>query len=216
MTVNHGFGSGSYYANQPVQIYFNLEDTQTNHYKFTKWSGNDTAYLTLMNGKAFDVFKKEEQAVKMPARNIEITALYSTSYLLKVNNVEKGYYLKGETIQISAEEIEGKTFQRWDGNTECIDNKYNPNITVTMPEGSVTLTPIYSNTNERNSIGYTLTDIYDSATIAVEDVTVISGEIEVGFIITDISGHIYVVTNITDNQLRITRLTAKDVGTSNK
>ena len=216
MTVNDGFGSGSYYANQPVQVYFNLEDTQTTHYEFTKWSGNDIAYLNLMDGKAFDVFKKEEQAVKMPARNIEITALYSTSYLLKVNNAEKGYYLKGETIQISAEEIEGKTFRYWDGNTECIDNKYNPNIIVTMPEGSVTLTPVYSNTNERNSIGYTLTDIYDNATIAVEDVTVISGEIEVGFIIIDVSGHIYVVTNITDNQLRITRLTAKDVGTSNK
>ena len=118
-----------------------------------------------MDGKPFDVFKAEEQAVKMPERNIEITALYNTSYLLSINGAEQGYYLEGEIIQISAEEIEGKTFRYWDGDTNCIDNKYNPNIIVTMPKGAVNLIPIYSNTNERNNIGYTLTDLYNNDTI---------------------------------------------------
>ena len=213
MTVNDGFGSGSYYPDQPVQIYFNLEDTQTNHYKFTRWSGDDIAYLKLMDGKAFDVFKPEEQAVKMPSRNIEITALYDVSYLLSINSVENGYYLEGEKIQISAEEIEGKTFRYWDGDIDCVDNRYNPNIVVTMPKGPVNLIPVYSNTNERNNIGYTLTDLYDNDTILQEDIIIISGEIGTGFMITDINGHIYVITSITESQINIKRLTIKDTGT---
>lgn len=216
MTVNDGFGSGSYYPDQPVQIYFNLQNTDLNHYKFIRWSGDDLAYLKLVDGKAFDIFKAEEQAVKMPSRNIEITALYDISYLLSINSVEQGYYLEGEEIQISAEEIEGKTFRYWSGDVDCVDNKYNPNVIVTMPKGSVNLIPIYSNTNERNAIGYTLTDIYDNDTISLEDVTIISGEIETGFIITDVSGHIYVVTSVVNNQLNIIRLTVKDTGPSDE
>lgn len=212
MTINNGFGSGSYYPEQPVQVYFNLQDTELNHYKFTRWSGDDIAYLKLMDGTSFDVFKSEEQAVKMPSRNIEITALYSISYLLSINSVENGYYLEGEKIQISAEEIEGKTFRYWEGNTDCVDNKYNPNITVTMPKGSVNLIPVYSNTNERNSIGYTLTELYNNDTILLEDITVVSGEIETGFIVTDNSGHIYVVTSVVNTQAYITRLTTTDTG----
>lgn len=213
MTVNDGFGSGSYYPDQPVQIYFNLEDTQTNHYKFTRWSGDDIAYLKLMDGKAFDVFKPEEQAVKMPSRNIEITALYDVSYLLSINSVENGYYLEGEKIQISAEEVENKTFRYWDGDIDCVDNRYNPNIVVTMPKGPVNLIPVYSNTNERNNIGYTLTDLYDNDTILQEDIIIISGEIGTGFMITDINGHIYIITSIVESQINIKRLTIKDTGT---
>ena len=209
-------GTGSYHPGQPVQVYFNLQDTDLTHYKFTRWSGDDIAYLELMDGKAFDVFRAEEQAVRMPDRDIEITALYDISYLLTISGVEKGYYLEGENIEVSAEEIEGKTFLYWEGDTACVDNKYNPNIIVTMPQGSVNLTPKYGSTNERNNIGYTLTDLYDSGTIASEDITIISGEIGVGFIITDISGHIYIVTNITNNQLNIMRLTVKDTGPSNE
>lgn len=207
-------GTGSYNPGQPVQVYFNLQDTDLNHYKFTRWSGDDIAYLELMDGRAFDVFKPEEQAVRMPDRDIEITALYDISYLLSVSGVEHGYYLEGEKIQISAEEIEGKIFRYWDGDTDCVDNKYNPNIIVTMPKGSVSLTPIYSNINERNSIGYTLTDLYDNDKISVGDIEIISGEIGTGFIITDVSGHIYVVISITNNQANIMRLTTKDTGPS--
>ena len=209
-------GSGSYYPGQPVPVYFNLQDTQTNHYKFTKWSGDDIAYLELMNGRAFDIFKEEEQDVKMPDRNIEITALYDISYLLSIDSVEKGYYLEGENIEISAEEIEGKTFLYWEGDTDCIDSKYtknSQNIVVIMPKGSVNLIPVYSNINERNNIGYTLTNLYDNDTILQEDIIVISGEIATGFMITDINGHIYVITSIVENQtINIKRLTVKDTG----
>src|SRR5699024_6888266 len=125
-------------------------------------------------------------------RDIEITALYDISYLLSIDSVEKGYYLEGENIEISAEEIEGKTFLYWEGDTDCIDSKYtknSPNIVVIMPKGSVNLIPKYSNINERNNMGYTLTNLYDNDTILQEDIIVISGEIATGFIITDINGH---------------------------
>lgn len=218
MTVNDGFGSGSYYPNQSVQVYFNFQDTETTHYKFIKWSGDDATHLTLMDGRNFDVFKKEEQAVKMPEKNIEITALYDSSYLLSINSVEKGYYLEGETVEISAEEIEGKTFLYWNGDIDCINSEYtrnSPNIIITMPKGAVNLIPVYSNKSERNNIGYTLTNLYDNDTIFLEDIIVIAGEVATGFIITDILGHIYVITSITENQvINIQRLTQKDTGTN--
>lgn len=214
MTVNNGYGSGSYYPDQSVPIYFNLQDTETTHYKFIRWSGSDIAYLKLTNGKSFDIFQPEEQDIKMPNRNITITALCDISYALTIKGVEQGFYSAGEKIQISAEELEGKTFQYWSGDTSCVDNKYNPNITVTMPKGSVNLIPIYSNTNERNEIGYVLTDLYDNDTITPENINVISGNIETGFIITDINGHIYVVITATDTQVSIIRLTTKDTGPS--
>lgn len=216
MTVNDGFGSGSYYPDQPVQVYFNMQNTELNHYKFTRWSGDDIAYLKLMNGKAFDIYNEKEQAVKMPDRNIEITALYDISYLLSIQGVEHGYYLEKEKVQISAGEIEGKIFRYWEGDTDCVDNKYNPNIVVTMPKGSVNLIPVYSNINERNNIGYTLTDLYDNDKIALEDIIIISGDIETGFIIIDNLGHIYTVITITNNQANILRLTVKDTGPTNE
>lgn len=212
MTVNDGFGSGSYYQGQPVQIYFNLQNTDTKHYKFTRWSGDDIAYLKLTNGKSFDIFKETEQAVSMPNRNIEITALFDISYQLTIEGIEQGFYLAGEKVSVSAEEIEGKTFSYWSGDTECIDNKYNPNITVTMPAGPVNIIPVYVVTNERNAIGYTLTDLYDSDTIVPDSIKIISGEVETGFIITDINGHIYIITSTTEDLANIMRLTKKDTG----
>ncbi|MDE6946282.1 MAG: hypothetical protein K2P14_03765 [Anaeroplasmataceae bacterium] len=212
MEVEDGFGSGSYYEGQPVQIYFDLQNTETSHYKFIKWSGKDVAYLNLMSGKIFDIYKAEEQAVKMPSRNIKIKAEYDVSYLLSIQGVEQGYYLAGEKIQISAEEIEDKVFQYWTGDVDCIDSPYNPNIVITMPKGPVNLIPVYSNTNERNSIGYILTDLYDSDTIRLEDIVIISGEIDTGFIITDGNGHIYVITTVYGTTADILRLTTKDTG----
>ena len=94
-----------------------------------------------------------------------------------------------------------------------MDNKYNPNIVVTMPKGSVNLIPIYSNTNERNNIGYTLTDLYNNDTIFQEYIIVISGEVGLGFVITDINDHIYTITSITENQIiNIKHITVKDKG----
>ena len=53
--------------------------------------------------------------------------------------------------------------------------------------------------------------LYD--TIFQEDIIVISGEVGLGFVITDINGHIYTITSIAENQIiNIKRLTVKDEG----
>lgn len=212
MTVIDGYMSNSYYPGQPVPIYFQMENTDTIHYKFTRWSGDDIAYLKLVNGKSFDVFKPEEQDIVMPDRNITIQALYDTSYMFTISGVEQGFYLEGEKIKVSAEEIEGKTFRYWSGNTDCIDNPYNPNIEVTMPKGPVNIIPVYSNTNDRNNIGFVLTDVYNNDTIKTEDINVISGEVSNGFIFTDVNGHIYIITSVVDSICNIMRLTKTQGG----
>ena len=209
-------GSGSYNPEQPVPIYFSIEDTDTRHYNFLEWTGDDIVYLTLFEGGDFDVTDPTEQVISMPDRDIEITATYNISYSLSINSVIQGYYLEGESVELSAEEIEGKTFLYWEGDTECIDANYtpnSPNIVITMPPGPINLIPKYTNTTDRNNIGYTLTDSYNNDTIFQEDIIIISGEIEPGFIITDINGHIYTITSIAENQIiNIKRLTVKDEG----
>ena len=48
--------------------------------------------------------------------------------------------------------------------------------------------------------------------INLEDIIVIAGEIDKGFIITDANGHIYLITSVNGQQANIMRLTVKDTG----
>ena len=217
LNIVDGEISGSYYEGDPVPIYFDLENTDVTHYTFVRWSGTDTSYLKLFEGgKPFDITEPgtpdEPQTIRMPARNISISAMYTTSYSLSINDIIQDYYEEGEKIQISAEEIEGKRFTYWTGDTSYVDNKYNPNITVTMPKGSVNLIPNYHNINDNNSIGYTLTNLSNNDTINIENIVIISGEISVGFLITDSNGHIYIVTSMVDNEANIMKLTTVQGG----
>lgn len=215
--------SKSCFEGEPAMVYFNKENTDTIHYDFIRWSGDDLAYIKLFDGGAFDIYKggnvDDYQTIKMPARNITIKAIYDTSYLLKVNNgTNEGFYKEGETISISANEPEENyKFSHWEGDISCINDgkTYNPNITITMPNGPITLTAKYTDKNSQNDIGYTLTDIYNNDNISIENIIVISGTIQKGFIITDTLGHIYVVTDIISNTANITRLTTKQGGNTN-
>ena len=47
----------------------------------------------------------------------------------------------------------------------------------------------------------------NSDIINIEDITVISGTIGLGFIITDSQGHFYVVTNVNNDTVTVTRMT---------
>ena len=143
----------------------------------------------------------------MPGRNVSISASYVMSHRLTVNNEVHGFYEQNKTIKLSAEEIEGKRFTYWSGNTNYVDNKYNPNITVKMPNGSIELTANYHNINENSSNGYVTISLYDSSTVNVEEIIATSNEIDTGFIITDSKGHIYVITEISNGVANITRLT---------
>ena len=218
LSVTDGETSGSYYEGQKVSIYFNKKDTDTEHYKFIRWSGNDLAYIKLYDGGSFDIYKPgnidDPQVIKMPARHISIKSTYETSYLLNVENgTNKGFYMAGAKINVSANEPEEDyKFSHWEGDISYVDNIHNPNITVTMPNGSITLTAKYVSKMEQNSIGYTLTDLYNNDNILIENINIIAGEISKGFIITDINGHIYMITDVIDDTANILRLTKKQGG----
>lgn len=219
LSVVNGEISGSYHESDPVNVYFGLENTDSIHYTFTRWSGNDLAYIKLFNGGSFDIYKPGTadypQVIKIPTRNITITGNYTTTYKLSINGIEYGYYSEGEKIKISAEEIEGKRFTYWTGDISYVDNQYNPNITVTMPKGAINIIPNYHNINDNNYIGYSLTNLSNNDTINIEDITIISGEVSVGFLITDDDGHIYIVTEVVDNTAKIIRLTTIQGGDDN-
>lgn len=225
MSIKDGEVSGSYHESDPVAVYFNLESTDTTRYTFTRWSGNDLAYIKLFDGGSFDIFKPgtgdEPQVIKMPTRNISIVANYDIAYKLGLTNgttidSDEVFYAKGSAIKISANEPEeGKRFSHWSGNTEYIANKFNPITTVTMPEGSIELVAIYTNESNRNDIGTVNSSIYDETTLNKEDVTIIAGQLENGCIVTDTKGHIYSVTNIADTTVTVIRLTQKQGGNEN-
>ena len=219
LTVNNGETSGSFYDDIPVEIYFNLENTDTVHYTFARWSGDDLAYIKLFDGGSFDIYNPgtgdEPQIIRMPARNITISAIYTTTYRLKITNGNisgetEGFYEKDTTVNVSANEPEeGQRFSHWIGNVEYVDNKYNPNITVTMPAGGIELTAVYVNKNNRNDVGLVNSNIYNLTSIDSTEIEIISGDLETGLIIIDIKGHMYVTTNINDTALTIVRLTKK-------
>lgn len=226
LTVNNGETSGRYYSGDSVAIYWNVESTDTEHHTFIRWSGNDLAYL-----KNFDIYDSGQdpttgelggnpQIITMPDRDITITGTYSTAYKVVVNggkitltDKSEGYYANSTILTIKADEPEeGKLFYCWEGDTSCLDHIYNPTAKITVPKGSVEITAKYISQNDRNYIGYTLTDLYKNDTINRDDIIIISGEIETGFIITDVNGHIYVITQIIDDVIHIMRLTKTDTG----
>ena len=227
ITIEDGEVSGSYHESDPVAVYFNLQDTETTHYTFTRWSGNDLAYIKLFNGGSFDIFYPGDgdnpQVIKMPTRNVTIKANYDITYRLKVvdGNIDgksEGFFAKGTKVEVHANEPEqGKRFSHWTGNTNYIDGglKFNPNITVTMPDGGIELVANYVNENNRNDIYQSTNYLYDATTVNALDVTPISGNLEFGCIVIDSKGHLYVVNNINNDVLTIVRLTKKQGGNEN-
>ena len=226
LTVNNGETSGSYMEGEDVAIYWNTQDTENEHHTFVKWSGNDIAYL-----RNFDILDSgadpttgergaNPQIIKMPGRRITITADYTTTYRIRVNGgkiqqtgTSIEYYPGSTILRIVANEPEqGKRFSHWEGHTKYLDNPHNPNAKLVTPNGAVEFNAIYVNESERNNIGYTLTDLYDNDIINLEDIIVIAGEIDKGFIIADANGHIYLITSVNGQQANIMRLTVKDTG----
>ena len=103
-------------------------------------------------------------------------------------------------------------FQYWDGETSRIANRYDPTTTITTTTGTTTIQAVYSTDADRNDIGYVQSDLKETTTINNSDITIISGEIEPGFLLSDVNGHLYIVTNVntqteTSTIYRMTRIT---------
>lgn len=208
LEITDGEVSGSYHEGDPVSVYSNLENTETTHYDFIRWSGSDLAYIKLFDGNSFDIFKSgtgdNPQVIRMPNRNIAITANYDITYRLKlvngtVDDKTEEFYAAGSQLEIIADEPEeGKRFSHWIGNVEYLNNKYNPRPIVTMPNGGVELTAIYTTKNNQNDLTLNSSELYNQTSIAAQDLELVSGDLEIGCMVIDTKGHIYTITNISE------------------
>lgn len=216
------------YEGKKVDIRFGKEDTSTVKYKFTRWTVLSGSYtpitqIELWDGGMFNPLVPGTYDnpiyIKMPATAVGLKANYITSYKLNLTNATidstgetSGFYEEGKAVNITADTIEGMTFQYWEGDIDTITNIYDPTPTVTTVAGSTTLRAVYSTDSERNDIGYTVLSLSDSTTVDNTNINVISGTIQNGFILTDSMGHIYVIVNINNNTSTIVRLTKIDRG----
>lgn len=222
LLVNDGGTSGWYQENKRADIYFGKVNTDDIHYEFIRWTGTYVTKLELFDGGMFNVrtagTEAEPQFIKMPAiKEVELTPTYKTKYRLTVNNgiidkesANQGYYEAGTKLTITANApAEGMKFQYWTGNTDGLSSIYDPTPTLTTVVGTTTLTPVYSLNSDENSIGYVNESLKTTSTVSNEKIIVISGQIEIGFILTDNIGHIYIITNINDkdNTSTIYRMT---------
>lgn len=228
LKLNNGLtgnqNSAYYYEGKRADVRFAYTDTDDIHYNFTRWTGNNITDIELWDGGMFDVTnpgsEQYPQYIKMPGRRVEITGNYSTLFRITVNNgtidgtsgLNKNYYVSGTELSITANEPPaGMTFRYWTGDTDVLSSKYDPTPTLTTVTGTTTLTAVYSTIDAYNDTGYVNTNLKNTTNIDNNDITVISGEIEVGFIITDSLGHIYTITNIdsttdTSTILRLTKV----------
>ena len=216
MKITNGQTSGEYYGNAQVDVYFDKENTETEHYTFTRWTGDDLRYISLYDGGVFDVTNPgtstEPQYIKMPLRRIEITGEYTSAYKLKINRghisgTQEEFFAEGAVVNIEADTGDDEVFLRWSGNIDGITNIYDPTTNITMGDGYKEITAVYINKTTRNNIGYGMIDFIPNNTINVSLITVISGEIKTGFILTDSKGHFYLMTEINAGVATIIRLT---------
>lgn len=213
-TVNNGGVSGQYYKDKKVSVFFIPPVINGEQQTFTQWTG-DVAYISLWDGGVFDVLEpgtsEYPQEVRMPERAITLTANYTTSYKLTVNSgviVEGGeYFVPNTTLHITANTIQGKNFVKWVGDTSDIGSIYDPTTTITTTNAPKTLTATYANETDRNNVGYGLISFKASDIINITDITIISGTIGIGFIITDSLGHLYVVTDVNQTTVTVSRMT---------
>ena len=215
-----GRTSAYYYTGARADVYFAKTNTADIHYQFTRWTGPTVSQIELYSGGMFDVTNPgtslEPQYIKMPGQNTAITATYKTLYRLTLVNgtidstsTSEEFYENGTVVNITADTRNGMTFQYWSGDTTGVANIYDPTTTVTITNSKVDLTAVYSTDTDRNGIGYVTTSLKSVNTIDNNDITIVSGEIEVGFIITDSDGHIYIITSVdtTNDTSTIYRMT---------
>jgi len=147
LTVTGGSGSGTYTAGTEVSIYANTPGVGQ---AFDQWSG-DIGYV--------NDFYAANTKVTVPEGNINLTANFKTvaipKYSLTVNGGSgSGSYTSGTVVNISANApAYGKLFDQWTGDVGLVYDFYASATRVTIPEGNISLTATYRDTN---AVVYTL------------------------------------------------------------
>ncbi len=133
LTVNNGVGSGTYEADDVVDIY---ADTPAAGSQFDQWTG-DTGYVANVNAS--------DTTVTMPAANVTVTATYEYE-LTVTDGTGDGYYDPTTVVGISADAPGAwEVFDAWTGDTGYLDSTTDSDTNVTMPSAAVTVIATYAN-----------------------------------------------------------------------
>lgn len=207
LTVDDGGTSGTYYAGEQIHLYFDKADTEDVKYVFTSWSG-DTSLIdpTL-----------EDQTFTMPARNVHLSANYTSSYHLQILNgkikdsvYSDTYLQEGDTITIVADEpsLANQEFANWSLNYELATKWWLPQTLLTMGNYAAIIRADYKTIGEENNVGYTLLALPVQSIVSDNDINIIAGEIadDNGFLLTDNKGHIYIRTANDNTFTRFTKI----------
>ncbi|MBQ9368273.1 MAG: hypothetical protein IJT83_10860, partial [Victivallales bacterium] len=138
LTVENGTGSGSYAADDEVQIAANAAPEGE---QFARWEA--TAGTLADANSAATTFT-------MPAAEATVTAIYEpipvTTYILTVvNGTGSGDYAAETEVEITADEApEGTYFVRWDATAGVLADARAAATTFTMPAEAATVTAVYA------------------------------------------------------------------------
>ena len=133
LTVTNGTGGGTYSNGTEVAI----AASNLTGKAFVQWIG-DTQYVASVISA--------NTTVTMSGQNVALTATYTNvPYTLTVTSGSgDGSYTNGAKVLITAETIFAKSFVRWAGDTQYLDNSNSASTTVTMPAQAVSLTATYT------------------------------------------------------------------------
>jgi glucan-binding YG repeat protein len=143
VTVNNGDGSGSYAAEEKVDI---IADTAPSGKIFDRWTSED--------GVNFASASSATTSFTMPAKSVTVTALYkdesvtpppSTTYTVTVTGGSgSASYEEGATVNITANApADGKVFDTWTSSGITLADPTSATTSFTMPANAVTVTATY-------------------------------------------------------------------------
>lgn len=211
LALTNGEVAGSYYAGDLVSVYYSPPNGNP-RYVFSQWTG-DISKVTLQGGGAFDPTyagtPNNPQVIVMPEDDVSLVAEYTvqTHTLTVINGTGSGLYAEGDPVSIQGTApSQDVVFLRWDGDISYIVNPFVENTQVIMPGENITVAAIYVNTLQSNDIGYTMSDLSNQSTVDRSEVIIISGTIQVGFVITDCLGNIYAAIAVSGDTITIQRL----------
>lgn len=220
ITIDDGQTSGTYSENARVDVYFDKIDTTDEHYEFVKWLGDTD--LELYDGGNFNILvpgtSQTPQYIKMPNRRVLLSAEYNTLHHLDVINGVitssiESYFMTGTIVTIQANTpLQGYRFDHWAGDVNNLANVNSSTTTVTIGLNAISVYPVYVPVRTPNNICYSAISLKNSNTVTIQNLTVISGTVDVGCLITDSIGHVYVVDNVNNEVVSITRLTKANRG----
>lgn len=200
LSVVGGFGSGSYWFGQKVQITANKENNDDTKFEFVEWTGDIDTLDSITNKVA---------NLTMPDNDATITAKYNEYWHLIIGNGSTSdYYLSGSKVKIHANAApEGMKFSKWTGDTSILSSIYNPDATLIMPQSVVHVTAAYTTIGKDNSVAY-YNDVLSNKEVVItsNDLKIISDKLELGTLITDKNGNVGVITEQTENKYTVKRL----------